>query len=411
MEESVALSRVYLCCRPIFSGQHAFLRKGSKVKQLVARSRGALSPLLEDIGEKRVIASLRQLLAGRIFESEDYAKVMFPSLFESSPARDLQRQDFEDAAKTSAATILHEIEAMEEAGFDWAEVEVSRSLELNEPLPPREAAAKVCEPQTETSKSLKLPSLYPSYFFYGTQHSILTKTQRVLEECCFEFATKNMPAVLERQKWDCAAAVELTQWTNVFTESKMTEFRTHEGKEVLRKVSRLRHTAVHRLPTTARGVCELLEFALRLTQYLQDDVRYTQLEATCGEVSSRIKAMEMNKNVLEHDATAKLQEIQRQREALDKAEADLIQATADSDRENRQLVRRLLEESIGRIFKTEPEWWKEAARVGRGEEGEKSELMAVQYGEKVELEEAQESETEEGDQFVDAEMDPDSSVP
>lgn len=36
--------------------------------------------------------------------------------------------------------------------------------------------------------------------------------QRILEEGCYEFATRWIPEALYRQGWDCAEAVELSKW-------------------------------------------------------------------------------------------------------------------------------------------------------------------------------------------------------
>src|SRR5438105_1726251 len=95
--------RVYVLCRPIFSGINAQVRKLKKVKELVNNSRNSLQPLLRDIGEAKLVRILRYLLEGRIFESELRAKVEFPDLFRPSPFRDVQRQATEiDAARSTA---------------------------------------------------------------------------------------------------------------------------------------------------------------------------------------------------------------------------------------------------------------------------------------------------------------------
>lgn len=191
---------------------------------------------------------------------------------------------------------------------------------------PAELATETCPARHN------LPSLYPSYLSYPTQHVILTTVQRVLEECCFDFGTAAMPSVLQERNWVCPMAVELTKWTRRFRKGKSKlaldtspiEFASREGQEMFNTVEYLRHTAVHRLPATARRVSQLFEAAVKLAQNLQDSLRARQLDELSCEINIQIEAMELNKNVLEDRGSAGLQEIQRKREELKMMETDLI---------------------------------------------------------------------------------------
>ena len=124
-----------------------------------------------------------------------------------------------------------------------------------------------------------LPSLYTSYLPYKVQHVILTTTQRILEECCFDFTRKWVPSILQEHGWDCAAAVELTKWTRILAmrsaklPMQALELKRSSFNEILFSTNRLRHTAVHRLPTAARGIDQLIQSALRLTETLHDSPR------------------------------------------------------------------------------------------------------------------------------------------
>jgi hypothetical protein len=123
--------------------------------------------------------------------------------------------------------------------------------------------------------------------------------------------------------------------------------------EVLIATNKLRHTAVHRLPTTARGVHQLIQSALRLTETLNDPLRTAQLEELHHEIDSKIKAMELNKNVLEDELNTQLREIQRQREELDRKEKDVTVTTLREDMENKTLIGLLLEKAVQKIFDEE----------------------------------------------------------
>jgi len=202
-----------------------------------------------------------------------------------------------------------------------------------------------------------LPSLYPSYLPYNVQHLILTTAQRVLEECCFKFAETWLPSILKSRGWECAEAVELTKWTRLLIKRSGSDLPVHALKlsgsslnDVLLSTNKLRHTAVHRLPTTARGVGQLIQSAVKLAETLQNSLRTAQLEELHYEIDSKIKAMELNKNVLEDSLSHELQEIRQQREALDRKEKDLIANMLREDLENKSLIGILLEESVRNIF-------------------------------------------------------------
>lgn len=205
-------------------------------------------------------------------------------------------------------------------------------------------------------------SLYPSYLPFTTQHTILTTAQRILEECCYDFFKSWMPSILQEKGWDCAAAAELTKWTRTLAKRSgklpQSAFASSESplNKILVSTDRLRHTAVHRLPTTARGVSELIECALRLAETLQDYQRAAQLEELHSEIDSNIKAMELNKNALEDEYAREMEEIRRQREELDKKEEGLNVNVLAGDSENKSLIGSLLEESVKRIFYNDVDW-------------------------------------------------------
>ncbi|KAF2094636.1 hypothetical protein NA57DRAFT_18840, partial [Rhizodiscina lignyota] len=311
--------RVYLACRAIFAGGNAQVRKAKKIRELVDEHKKALSPLIRDYGVDKVAAILKKLLEQGIFQFQVKAKIEFPELFQSSPARDVQLS---------------------------SRIAPGRFAETKRSSDP-------AEPPFDN-----MPSLYPSYLPYRAQHLILTAAQRVLEECCFKFAETWLSPILIGRGWDCPEAVELTKWTRILAKpSASTNLPTHALKldgsrlqDVLFATNKLRHTAVHRLPTTARGITHMIESALKLAEALQDPLRTAQLEELHYEIDSKIKAMELDKNVLENDLTQKLKEIRRQREELDREEKDAVASVVRRDLENKSLIGILLEESVKNIF-------------------------------------------------------------
>ena len=67
-------------------------------------------------------------------------------------------------------------------------------------------------------------------------------------------------------------------------------------------------------------------------------------------ITCKIKAMELNKNVIEDNLRHALEEIQRKQEELDKKEKYLMANMLKEDKENRFLMGVLLEEAARRTF-------------------------------------------------------------
>jgi hypothetical protein len=218
------------------------------------------------------------------------------------------------------------------------------------------------EPRSEGPTSqAHVPSLYPSYIPYKAQHVILSTAQRILEECCYDFTRNWLPEILTNSGWDCAEAVELTKWTRMLLKYAHTlppQAVATSGtslKDIFLSTHQLRHTAVHRLPTTARGIAELVQSALGLAEALQDNKRAVLLEELHRDIDGKIKAMELHKNALEDTLSYELRRIRRRREELDRMEKALIENMVKEDQGNKALVGSLLEDSVCRIFDQEPQ--------------------------------------------------------
>ncbi|KAK1675199.1 hypothetical protein BDP55DRAFT_159999 [Colletotrichum godetiae] len=378
------LERVYSTCRAIFSGVDAQLRKKKKVKEVLIKNRVAVRSLFLNYGEEKTTLMAQQLLETRVFESDLRAKVMFPNLFQSTPQQDAEREASEADAVRSVANALDYMSQSEGEGDDEFDQIPEVSLEEACPTPlaeevseeapsadelpvsiettaPPQTPTDICDVDSGTTLTYprphtNLPSLYPARLPYNTQHNILTTVQRILEDCCFDFATKWIPHVLQGQGWDCSSAVELTKWTSVFSTTGLklpAHATTPAGtsiKEILFHTHQLRHTAVHRLPTTARGVNQHLRAALRVAEALQDVSRAAQLEDLVSEVDEKIKAMVLTKNVLENRTLFSLDDIRRQREELDRQEKEVIESMVKEDSDHKALIGRLLEAAVDDIF-------------------------------------------------------------
>lgn len=356
--------QVFLACKEIFTGSNAGLRKRKTIRKHITDHQDTLSTSIPNFDIQRIAKIVEDLLQKQVFELDVNAKTEFPDLFAPSPTKQTQHDVSETEAARSAEHALEEINSIYER-----QKENDRELDPTVLLPveteaPVEAQAQVNgETALAVKPRLSIPSLYPPYFPYSAQHSILTTAQQVLEECCFEFTKKWLPSEVEKHEWDCAAAMELTEWTKFLAKRSSQlpddslQLRGLELDALLLTVRRIRHTAVHRLPTTARGVCSLVLEAVKLAETLQDTLRTSQLEELYLDIHNKAQAMELNKNALEYNFAHELEAIQHQREELDRKEEKLKTSTIESDKENKIRTGLLVKESIGKIFieKTAPD--------------------------------------------------------
>ena len=176
---------------------------------------------------------------------------------------------------------------------------------------------------------LDLPSLYPTYLTYQVQHELLNTVQRLLEQCCYEWARRWIPDLLEERKWTCSEAVELSQWAKVLprrldkTNDEATSLESADSlKSALVATHQLRHAAVHRLPTSAKGIEKMLGHALFLANALHDTTITFKLDALLCEFKLKVRDMELHKNELENGLDDELKEIQEQRAILDRRERE-----------------------------------------------------------------------------------------
>ncbi|OBT76527.1 hypothetical protein VF21_05437 [Pseudogymnoascus sp. 05NY08] len=337
--------RVFLAYRSLFSGENANLRQAKKIRKLVKKHSSSFEALIKDFGPCKTVDILKALLEVRVFESDIQAKIAFPELFQTTPSRSVQRAAFENEAARSEAEALEELvsggrinEYDEDAGVEELPKQtLLNSMVLKIPV------------QVES----KVPSLRPASIPYNVQHLILATTQRLLEECCFDFAVKWAPTIVESKGWDCAEAVELTLWTK--TLAKLCDKLPADAifndsgislSIVFSSTDSIRHSAVHRLLTSAHGIQKMVQCAIRLAVTLGDNTRAAILELVEAGLDRRIKDMKLNKNFLENRLDSQLQMIREQREELDRKETEAISTMFREDMENKALTGSILDTSV-----------------------------------------------------------------
>ena len=126
-------------------------------------------------------------------------------------------------------------------------------------------------------QALTIPRLHPVYLPFRTQHRILVLVQSLLEECCLDFGEAWVPKLMEAQNWHEAESIELTKFVQRFSKyakslpkGALKPVRDKSAAEVLFATSKLRHSAVHRLSTSASGIMSMLTAAIDFAEILND---------------------------------------------------------------------------------------------------------------------------------------------
>ncbi|KAJ2892673.1 hypothetical protein MKZ38_009488 [Zalerion maritima] len=330
--------RVYLECAGLFVGQTALFRQRPVIHEFVLKHKARIPKLIGDLGITKVVDIAQDLLKARIFEQVSRAKVEFPESFQASAAQDAPRTECELIAAQSAA---------EDALVDEQNDQNSEGL--------AEASLDPARPKDDDAYAVGPPSQHTACLPYGAQHAILTAVQRVLEECCFDSWSNHRPDLLEGR--DCASAVELTTWTRLLTKDSggLPEHALRrDGKNFTKVVSsiyELRHTAVHRIPIPARRVSQLVQCAIAFAEALLDNHRAAQLKDLHDEIENKIEAMQLRITRLEEAAAKELQEVYTQRAELDRKATEIAEHLAGNSHSTKSFAGRLLEESVGNIFR------------------------------------------------------------
>ena len=193
-----------------------------------------------------------------------------------------------------------------------------------------------------THQKNTIPTLHPVYLPFKTQHKILVLVQSLLEECCFDFGNTWVPDLMEAQKWHEVESVELTQWIQKvvnFTESlPPAATKPIAGKsiaQVLFGTSTLRHSAVHRHPTSAVGILNMLSAAITFAEALNDSKRAEKVAEMKAQLETGIEEIVQHQNLLQRKLAGQLEDIARRRAELDKLEKSFIEEMLATDKKQR----------------------------------------------------------------------------
>ncbi|KAL9131093.1 MAG: hypothetical protein Q9175_006854 [Cornicularia normoerica] len=352
---------VYLHCSSIFSGANAHVRKVKKISQLLEKHKASIKMLTKEFTLPAVAAIAKELLEEQIFESLPRARLRYPELFQPSETQEAER------AASEAEVIRIEAEAAQdivltsddEGGdecpdFEQGEQQAEPEGTLEDKAEARDNvqinAVRLQKSTTQAHHALSILRLHPVYLPFKTQHRILVSVQSLLEECCLEFGNTWVPDLMEARKWKEAESLELTEWTKRFLKYAKSlppsAIKPVPGKsiaEVLFGTSTLRHSAVHRLPTSAAGILNMLSAAITFAEALDDSKRAEKVAEIKTELQASIEEIVQHQNLLEHKLTDQFEDIARRRAELDELERSSIEEMLATDNEQRTEVGSALE--------------------------------------------------------------------
>ncbi len=314
---------VYLHCSFIFTGTNAEVRKLKKITQILLKHKASIRNFLDEFGLGNVSVVAKKLLKERVFESRHRAELRFPELFQRSEAEEIGGTGPEAEVVSFETEAAHEaLGTSEEEDHDYLPIDSRDNHDGSlRTIRPEELSPRSRRPSDLlwTLRSLHLP--------FGTQHRILTFVQSTLEECCLYFGQIWAPHVMKAQNWYEPESIELTEWIKKF--SKCTKdlprsaTRPIGGKslnQVLVDTSRLRHTAVHRVPTSVEGIMGMLHAAQNFALALKDTARSAQIKMIEEQLTASINTLFQGQGLLQYKISGQLEVTAKGRTELDKLE-------------------------------------------------------------------------------------------
>ncbi|KAI4288295.1 MAG: hypothetical protein L6R35_002444 [Caloplaca aegaea] len=343
---------VYLHCSSIFSGANAQVRKAKKITQLLQKHKGAIKILTKEFSLPAVAAVAKELLEDGIFESLPRAKLRYPELFQPSETQEAERAASEvEVIRIEAEAIQDVVLTSDNEGGDE-----SPNFEQGEPKTKPDGVSDDEAKAGDNIQTNAVGQWQPTHDIQRTPraHKILVLVQSLLEECCLDFGNTWVPNLMEARKWKEAESIELTQWIKRFSKHAkslpLSAFDRVPGKsitEVLFGTSNLRHSAVHRLPTSAAGILNMLSAAIDFAEALKDSKRAERVFKIRTQLEASVQEVVQHQNLLECKLTAQFEDIARRRAELDELERSSIEEMLETDEKQRTEVGSAFEGFLG----------------------------------------------------------------
>ena len=169
---------------------------------------------------------------------------------------------------------------------------------------------------------------------FSLQYRTMTTLQSALEKCCFAYAQRKIPRVLELNGWDCAERVELAKWPWLFkSNARMmpdttAEWPRNRVERLLQVLQDINTCVFDRKPVSAETLSGFIGEAIDLAKLLGDvpcAEGLAQFQVATGSIF--LELMGKKREAAAH-VDAKLQSIASEKERLDNAAAGIHEQKA-----------------------------------------------------------------------------------
>ncbi|KAM5450725.1 hypothetical protein MaudCBS49596_004257 [Microsporum audouinii] len=343
------MQRVFQAYQPLFVGQNALIRRRKAILTKLLTYQCPPSDLLADLSLHKIVDILQSLLKDNVFASEDAGK------HDPKPSQAYQTVQGGYSANTWApkGSLKDTGDNSVSEGGD-GECLVGKTVEVEKSQTEED---KTAGPNRSLMSSMHVTSRC-ACISYQIQHLILTKTQSLLEQACFDFTTKWAPELILRETWDCPEAIELSKWTVAVTkaldEIPIDAFRTEDYpniKGIFHSSYELRNISVHRVRISLDKLEGLVQNAVQFLAALCDNSRALRLGKMQAIMGVFMRSLEMEKESIESRLQDELSEIHRLREALDIREKKAVEAMRGDNMKVNNNTASLLEYSFEEMFR------------------------------------------------------------
>lgn len=154
-----------------------------------------------------------------------------------------------------------------------------------------------------------------------------------------DFGNAWVPDLMIAQHWEEVESIELTRWVKKFSKHakdlSSTATREIAGRslmQVLFATSSIRHSAVHRLPTSAVGILNMINAASAFTEALNDTTRAAQIERIKEKLTESLEDIIQHQTLLEHKLSDQLKDLARRKAEIVELEKLAVEDMVNSDK-------------------------------------------------------------------------------
>jgi hypothetical protein len=337
---------VFLAYQGVVTQSHTE-KKLKQLKKFVDKHKSTAGRSVEQLPTEKIASIIQFLLQKGIFQSHKKAMVEFPELFGSAPSSSkatipVPKGKSVEKAKDEASKGKAPVTICKKSDFCSSGSSGSSSLAAGVPagVPaglPAVETAKVTGKATVAAAAPPVIALDPpqtSILPFASQYIILSKCQQLLEECCFDFAAKRIPSLLEGQGWHTPEAGELTVWWSTLSRYGVPSDAVDIPSgltlhTMFNDMKELRNAAVHRESISTARIKKFMAASISITTAFRDTQRTERLRSLLDTLEQLANPLEVQRDQLRKTLDTQLAALRDEEAALKQKMAALqVKATS-----------------------------------------------------------------------------------